>query len=106
MLFVTPFETGCNVTIVAAVPSAAVTVNLEHLTTMDASECVVRFSFHLVKMAVPPLNPALIAAEALFLLLRHLLNLPPAVITEGRFYGNPFKQLGCRFCIDFLPFAE
>ena len=42
------------------------------------------------------------AAEALFL----LLNLPTAVITEGRFCRNPFKQFRCRFCIDVLPPAE
>jgi hypothetical protein len=73
---------------------------------MGAFKSVVCLSFHLIKMAVPPLVPALIATEAPFSPLRYLLNLPPAVIAESRFNRSHFKEFAGCIRIDVFPSTE
>jgi hypothetical protein len=95
-----------NVTPVAAVLPSPVSVNVKLLTAMLAGKCVVCLSLYKAKMAVPPLGPALIAAEPLFLPLNRLLKFFPAVLTKGRFGNQRFRIMFCCFSIDVVPDTE
>nr|UVY54930.1 MAG: hypothetical protein [Bacteriophage sp.]UVY60224.1 MAG: hypothetical protein [Bacteriophage sp.]UWF95168.1 MAG: hypothetical protein [Bacteriophage sp.]UWG16254.1 MAG: hypothetical protein [Bacteriophage sp.] len=90
----------------AAILPAPVPVNVELLTAVRASEIVDRLTLHLVEMAVPPLVTALVAAEAFFLLLGDLPNLPAAVLAGGCIAGECNGSLGCRVPVDIIPAAE
>lgn len=76
----TTFETVGNVAFMATILPAPVSVDMKLLTAVRASEIVDCLALHLVEMAVPPLITTLVAAEAFFLLLSNLLNLPTAIL--------------------------
>ncbi|MGI6248361.1 MAG: hypothetical protein ACOYJX_02980 [Acutalibacteraceae bacterium] len=90
----------------ATILPAPVPVNVELLTAVRASEIVDRLTLHLVEMAVPPLVTALVAAEAFFLLLGDLLNLPTAILTGCCFAGERYGRLDCSVPVDIVPAAE
>ena len=89
-----------------AILPAPVPVNVELLTAMRTSEIVDRLALHLVEMAVPPLVTALVAAEAFFLLLGDLLNLPTTVFAGCCLAGECYGRLDYRVPIDIVPAAE
>jgi hypothetical protein len=57
-------------------------------------------------MAVPPLVTTLVAAEAFFLPLGDLLNLPTAILAGCCFPGEDNGRHGCRVPVDIVPAAE
>ena len=59
-----------------------------------------------LEMAVPPLVSALVAAEAFFLPLGDLLNLPTAILAGRCFPGKNNGRLACRVPVDIIPAAE
>lgn len=90
----------------AAILSAPVPIDAELLTAVRASEIIDCLTLYLVEMAVPPGVTALVAAEAFFLLLGNLLNLPTAVLAGRYFAGEYHGRLDCRVPIDIVPAAE
>lgn len=90
----------------AAIFSAPVTVDVKLLATVWAFEIVDCFSLYPVKMTVPPLVTAFIAAETFFLLFRYLLDSYPTVLTTGCLTSECYGRLGCRVPIDIVPSAE
>ena len=104
MLFTT--KPVSNVTLVTAVLPAPISVNVKLFTAVLAGKYVVCLSLYEAKMTVPPLGPALIAAEPLFLPLNRLLEFFPAVLTKGRFGNLRFSILFCCFSIDVVPDTE
>jgi hypothetical protein len=90
----------------AAILPAPVPVDVKLLTAVWTSEIVDRFPLHLVKMAVPPLVTALVAAEAFFLPLDDLLNLSAAILADRCFPGEDNGRHGCRVPVDIVPSAE
>lgn len=102
----TAFEPVGDVALMAAILSAPITVDVELLTTVRASEIIDRFSLYLVEMAVPPLVAALVTTEAFFLPFGYLLNLPPAVLAGCCFAGEHNGRFSGRVPVDFVPTAE
>lgn len=106
LIAVTTFETVGDVAFMATILPAPVPVNVELLTAVRASEIVYRLTLHLVEMAVPPLVTALVAAEAFFLLLGNLLNLPTTVFAGGCLAGECYGRLDHHVPVDIVPAAE
>lgn len=102
----TAFEPVGDIAFVAAILPAPVTVNVEPLTAVWASETIDRFSLYLVEMAVPPLIAALVTTEAFFLPFSNLLNLPSAVLAGCYFAGEHSGRFGNRVPADFVPATE
>ena len=90
----------------AAILPALITVNVELLTAMRASETIDSLTLYLVEMAVPPFVPALVTAESFFLPLGDLLNLTPAVLADGCLAGERDGRFSRRVPIDIVPSAE
>lgn len=69
-----------NVAIVAAILPFSVSIRPKFFTAVRAGEIVVGFPVNHVHMIVPPVIPALIAAEQLLLTLRFLLDFRTTIL--------------------------
>lgn len=100
------YKAFSNVALVAAILSAPVAVNVKFLTAMRASEIVDRLALHPIEMAVPPLVPAFVTAEAFFLPFCNLLNLPSAVPAGGCFARERHGSFGSQVSAHVISAAE